>query len=287
MISHLVGCAPASGAVLEIVAMARYVAQQRNIHVFPDQMSIWGKIIGGPIFLLGLFMPNPVLSLICYGVGLILAAAYLGPSLAVTLKNSGEDGAVVADEIKQRGGKNPNIVFADADVEAPRGPAPSAARTANSRRRASSRPSRRLVTLAQAMSSTRPTMLMSTRSGVDTISAVAPTPITIGVAFLAATKRSGSDSDITTSAYDPVSDRLVAWVGGDSVWSLDLDSLRVAWIGGRKKGEPHYYRVQSPTFLIEYDNTQNNSNHIHSVWRTFDGDWGEDILAAHYAASHS
>lgn len=47
-------------------------------------VPMWGKFIGGPIFLLGLFMPNPVLSLICYGVGLILAAAYLGPSLAVT-----------------------------------------------------------------------------------------------------------------------------------------------------------------------------------------------------------
>jgi hypothetical protein len=44
----------------------------------------------------------------------------------------------------------------------------------------------------------------------------------------------------------------------------------------------HYYRVQSPTFLIEYDNTQNNGNHVHSVWRDFNGDWGRDLLAAHY-----
>lgn len=47
-------------------------------------VPMWGKFIGGPVFLAGLFMPNPVLSLACYGVGLILAAAYLGPSLAVT-----------------------------------------------------------------------------------------------------------------------------------------------------------------------------------------------------------
>ena len=44
----------------------------------------------------------------------------------------------------------------------------------------------------------------------------------------------------------------------------------------------HYYRVQAPKFLIEYDNTQNNANHIHSVWRDFSGDWGRDLLAEHY-----
>ncbi len=44
----------------------------------------------------------------------------------------------------------------------------------------------------------------------------------------------------------------------------------------------HYYRIQAPTFLIEYDNTQNNANHIHSVWRDFSGDWGRDLLAEHY-----
>jgi hypothetical protein len=39
------------------------------------------------------------------------------------------------------------------------------------------------------------------------------------------------------------------------------------------------------TFLIEYDNTQNNANHIHCVWRDFNGDWGEDLLAEHYRNS--
>src|SRR5262249_15844928 len=51
---------------------------------------------------------------------------------------------------------------------------------------------------------------------------------------------------------------------------------------GVNKGDPHYYRVQSPAFLIEYDNTQNNANHIHSVWRDFNGDFGEDLLREHY-----
>jgi hypothetical protein len=62
--------------------------------------------------------------------------------------------------------------------------------------------------------------------------------------------------------------------------------LFFAWAGGTDKGQPHYYRVQTPVFLIEYDNTQNDANHIHSVWRDFDGDFGGDLLAQHYQASH-
>ena len=61
-----------------------------------------------------------------------------------------------------------------------------------------------------------------------------------------------------------------------------FDKIHFAWAGGVNKGDPHYYRIQSPTFLIEYDNTQNNANHIHSVWRDFNGDFGEDLLREHY-----
>jgi Protein of unknown function (DUF3500) len=68
------------------------------------------------------------------------------------------------------------------------------------------------------------------------------------------------------------------------VRSADFDRVRFAWAGGARRGEKHYYRVQGDTFLIEYDNTQDNGNHIHSVWRDFDGDFGEDVLREHYAA---
>lgn len=61
-----------------------------------------------------------------------------------------------------------------------------------------------------------------------------------------------------------------------------IDKIHFAWAGGVNKGDPHYYRVQSPAFLIEYDNTQNNANHIHTVWRDFNGDFGEDLLREHY-----
>jgi hypothetical protein len=59
------------------------------------------------------------------------------------------------------------------------------------------------------------------------------------------------------------------------------DKIAFAWAGSLERGQKHYYRVQGPTFLIEYDNTQNDANHIHSVWRDFNGDFGEDLLREH------
>ena len=66
--------------------------------------------------------------------------------------------------------------------------------------------------------------------------------------------------------------------------SAGLDKVRFAWLGETEKGKKHYYAVQGPTFLIEYDNTQNNGNHIHSVWRDFNGDFGRDLLREHLKA---
>ena len=62
----------------------------------------------------------------------------------------------------------------------------------------------------------------------------------------------------------------------------DLRNIKFAWMGGLEKGQGHYYRIQGSTFLIEYDNTQDNANHIHCVWREFKGDWGRDLLTEHY-----
>jgi hypothetical protein len=64
-----------------------------------------------------------------------------------------------------------------------------------------------------------------------------------------------------------------------------VDKIGFAWAGPLEKGQKHYYRVQGPTFLIEYDNTQNDGNHIHSVWRDFDGDFGRDLLREHVKSS--
>jgi len=64
-----------------------------------------------------------------------------------------------------------------------------------------------------------------------------------------------------------------------------MDRITFAWAGSLDVGKPHYYRVQGLTFLVEYDNVQNNANHIHSVWRDFDGDFGRDLLREHYRTS--
>lgn len=71
-----------------------------------------------------------------------------------------------------------------------------------------------------------------------------------------------------------------------AIKAAGFDAVRFTWIGATKNapGAAHYYRIQGPTFLIEYDNTQNNANHQHIVWRDFAGDFGVDVLAAHYAA---
>jgi hypothetical protein len=63
--------------------------------------------------------------------------------------------------------------------------------------------------------------------------------------------------------------------------------IHFAWAGSDHPGLGHYYRIHGPSFLIEYDNTQNQANHIHSVWRDLRNDWGEDFLRHHYQVSHS
>ena len=65
-----------------------------------------------------------------------------------------------------------------------------------------------------------------------------------------------------------------------------LDELSFAWAGSVEPGQPHYYRVQGGGLLAEYDNTQNDANHVHSVWRDMGADFGGDVLAAHYARHH-
>ena len=68
--------------------------------------------------------------------------------------------------------------------------------------------------------------------------------------------------------------------------AVDLDAVHFAWAGSPEPGQPHYYRLQGPGLLLEWDNTQRGANHAHSVWRDPDADFGVDALAAHRAAHH-
>lgn len=71
----------------------------------------------------------------------------------------------------------------------------------------------------------------------------------------------------------------------EKIRRADLDNIRFGWAGATELGKPHYYRIQSGEFLIEFDNIQNNANHIHTVWRDFDGDFGRDLIREHYQHS--
>ena len=64
-----------------------------------------------------------------------------------------------------------------------------------------------------------------------------------------------------------------------------VDKVYFGWAGATERGRPHYYRIQGPLFLIEYDCSQNEGNHIHTVWRDFSGDFGRDLLREHYQAA--
>ena len=67
-----------------------------------------------------------------------------------------------------------------------------------------------------------------------------------------------------------------------------LDQLTFAWAGATERNSGgSYYRIQCPDYLIEFDNTQNGANHVHSVFRAFKGDFGHDLLAEHYAKDHA
>lgn len=62
----------------------------------------------------------------------------------------------------------------------------------------------------------------------------------------------------------------------------NFESIRFAWAGSTNPKEGHYYRIQGESFLVEFDNFLNNANHIHTVWREFEGDFGRDLILEHY-----
>lgn len=83
--------------------------------------------------------------------------------------------------------------------------------------------------------------------------------------------------------------RVTAPVAGEA-WramvAAGLGQVSFGWAGATAPGRPHYYAVTGPTFLIEYDNTQDDANHVHTVWRDLRRDWGADLLAEHHRQAH-
>jgi hypothetical protein len=108
-------------------------------------------------------------------------------------------------------------------------------------------------------------------------------------ARLAATKMTKAQVEKLNNLIGEYAQNLPEDVASEELGRLKqagLDKIHFAWAGGLERGTPHYYRVQGPTFLVEYDNTQNNANHVHAVWRGFDRDFGLDLLKLHYDKDH-
>ena len=106
---------------------------------------------------------------------------------------------------------------------------------------------------------------------------------------LSGTQMSPAQRQLLKALVEVYIGRLPAEVAAAEMGKLertDLGESCFAWAGTEERGGAHYYRIQGPTFLAEYDNTQNDANHIHAVWRDLENDFGEDLLRRHYRQNH-
>lgn len=129
-----------------------------------------------------------------------------------------------------------------------------------------------------------PTAPADILTGIGRAAELRSVPRGVRYAELGASRRAGLERlishylgrmrpDIATEAWN----RIVA---------AEIDDISFAWAGADAPGHGHYYAILGPTFVIEYDNTQNGANHIHAVWRDLERDWGGDPLADHLATAH-
>ena len=95
--------------------------------------------------------------------------------------------------------------------------------------------------------------------------------------------------DLLLKVIDAYSGLMAPEIAADrlaKIKAAGLENVAFAWAGPVERGLKHYYRVQGPTFLIEFDNTQNDGNHVHAIWRDFKGDFGRDLLREHVKTAH-
>jgi hypothetical protein len=133
------------------------------------------------------------------------------------------------------------------------------------------------------------------RARLDGASAAAETASGVGpeehrLLALTTTPRGVPGSDLDEGARRVLRSLLDTYLGrvpAGLATAPDLDQVHLAWAGSTEPGQPHYYRLQGPGLLIEWDNTQRGANHAHSVWRDPESDFGLDVLAAHQARHHT
>ena len=103
-----------------------------------------------------------------------------------------------------------------------------------------------------------------------------------------ASAMTAAQRDMLTKVLDSYAGLMATDIANDRMTKIKIagiENITFAWAGSIERGQKHYYRIQGPTFLIEFDNTQNEGNHVHSVWRDFRGDFGRDLLREHLRTS--
>src|SRR5436190_11532166 len=141
---------------------------------------------------------------------------------------------------------------------------------------------RALVTALDATQRTKAILNATAPNDMLTMNKNDITPLS--PAGITADALNASQRELLMKLIDVYTGYMAADIAADRTAKLKkagVEKIGFAWAGPIERGQKHYYRVQGPTFLIEYDNTQNDGNHIHSVWRDFDGDFGRDLLREH------
>ncbi len=141
--------------------------------------------------------------------------------------------------------------------------------------------------LASLDSTQRATAIIQPTAPGDIITTTTVKVDPLNPSGLGAAQMAPAQRDLLTKILDAYSSQMLAEVAAERMAKIKeagLEKVSFAWFGPVEKGQKYYYRVQGPTFLIEHNNTQDNGNHIHSVWRDFNGDFGRDLLAEHMAA---
>jgi len=103
---------------------------------------------------------------------------------------------------------------------------------------------------------------------------------------LPAARMHAAQRDLLRRLIDVYTDRLPEPLAAVERSRINEDAAYFAWAGGERLRQPHYYRLHGPSFLVEYDNTQDGANHVHAVWRSPDRDFARDLLRLHLSAAH-
>ena len=143
-------------------------------------------------------------------------------------------------------------------------------------------PGRELVMSLDEAQRAKAVFNTTARTDIETRNESTVTPLS--PAGVAATELQPKQREILMRIVDAYTSVMAPDIAADRMAALKkagVDKISFAWAGEFERGKKHYYRVQGPTFLIEFDNTQGNGNHVHSVWRDFNGDFGRDLLKEH------